>query len=46
MGDVLRLTRNEIKTPTIVMVALLLISGSQFTVFAVWFDMESNKDLR
>jgi hypothetical protein len=27
-------------------VALLLISGSQFTLFAMWFDMESNKDLR
>ena len=22
------------------------ISGSQFTLFAMWFDMESNKDLR
>ena len=31
---------------TIVLVALLLISGSQFTLFAMWFDMESNKDLR
>ena len=30
---------------TIVLVALLLISGSQFTLFAMWFDMESNKDL-
>ena len=29
---------------TIVLVALLLISGSQFTLFAMWFDMESNKD--
>jgi len=25
---------------------LLLISGSQFTLFGMWFDMESNKDLR
>jgi hypothetical protein len=24
----------------------LLIFGSQFTLFAMWFDMESNKDLR
>ena len=31
---------------TVVLVALLLISGSQFTLFAMWFDMESNKDLR
>ena len=30
----------------VVLVALLLISGSQFTLFAMWFDMESNKDLR
>ena len=30
---------------TVVLVALLLISGSQFTLFAMWFDMESNKDL-
>ena len=29
-----------------VSVALLLISGSQFTLFAMWFDMEANKDLR
>ena len=30
----------------VVLIALLLISGSQFTLFAMWFDMESNKDLR
>jgi glycosyltransferase involved in cell wall biosynthesis len=42
---VLRLMGNEITTPTIVLVALLLISGSQFMLFAMWFDMESNKDL-
>jgi glycosyltransferase involved in cell wall biosynthesis len=43
---VLRLMGNEITTPTVVLIALLLISGSQFTLFAMWFDMESNKDLR
>ncbi len=43
---VLRFAGNEITTPTIVLVALLLISGSQFTLFAMWFDMESNKELR
>ena len=37
---------NEITTPTIVLVALLLISGTQFTLFAMWFDQEANKDLR
>jgi len=43
---VLRLIGNAIPPATIVLVALLLISGSQFTLFAMWFDMESNKDLR
>ena len=35
---VLRILGNEITTPTIVLVALLLISGTQFTMFAMWFD--------
>jgi glycosyltransferase involved in cell wall biosynthesis len=43
---VLRAMGNGITPATIVLVALLLISGSQFTLFAMWFDMESNKDLR
>jgi glycosyltransferase involved in cell wall biosynthesis len=43
---VLRFLGNEITTPTVVLIALLLISGTQFTLFAMWFDMESNKDLR
>jgi glycosyltransferase involved in cell wall biosynthesis len=43
---VLRILGHGIPTATIVLVALLLISGSQFTLFAMWFDMESNKDLR
>jgi glycosyltransferase involved in cell wall biosynthesis len=43
---VLRILGNDITTPTIVLVALLLISGTQFILFAMWFDMESNKDLR
>jgi hypothetical protein len=42
---ILRFRGNDLTTPTIVLVALLLISGSQFTLFAMWFDMESNKDL-
>ena len=41
-----RIGGHGIPTATIVLVALLLISGSQFTLFAMWFDMESNKDLR
>jgi hypothetical protein len=41
-----RIGGHDIPAATIVLVALLLISGSQFTLFAMWFDMESNKDLR
>ena len=41
-----RVGGHTITPATIVLVALLLISGSQFTLFAMWFDMESNKDLR
>jgi glycosyltransferase involved in cell wall biosynthesis len=43
---VLRLMGNEVSVGTVVLVSLLLIFGSQFTLFAMWFDMESNKDLR
>ena len=41
-----RIAGNEVSVGTVVLIALLLISGSQFTLFAMWFDMESNKDLR
>jgi glycosyltransferase involved in cell wall biosynthesis len=41
-----RIFGNGITTPTIVLVALLLISGTQFTLFAMWFDQESNRGLR
>jgi glycosyltransferase involved in cell wall biosynthesis len=43
---VLRALGEHITAATIVLVALLLIFGSQFTLFAMWFDMESNKDLK
>jgi glycosyltransferase involved in cell wall biosynthesis len=43
---VLRILGNEVSVATVVLVALLLTFGSQFTLFAMWFDMESNKDLR
>jgi glycosyltransferase involved in cell wall biosynthesis len=43
---VLRILGHSITAATGVLVALLLIFGSQFTLFAMWFDMESNKDLR
>jgi glycosyltransferase involved in cell wall biosynthesis len=43
---VLRIQGNAVSVGTVVLVALFLIFGSQFTLFAMWFDMESNKDLR
>jgi glycosyltransferase involved in cell wall biosynthesis len=42
----LRIAGNPITSATIVLVALLVISGLQLLLFAMWFDMESNKDLR
>ena len=41
-----RIAGNAVSVGTVVLIALLLISGSQFMLFAMWFDMESNKDLR
>ncbi len=32
--------------PTVVLAALLLISGMQFIFFAMWFDMEHNRTLK
>jgi hypothetical protein len=46
LETVLRIMGNGIPPATVVLIALLVISGSQFTLFAMWFDMESNKDLR
>jgi hypothetical protein len=46
LETVLRIMGNGIPPATVVLVALLLIAGTQFTLFAMWFDMESNKDLR
>jgi glycosyltransferase involved in cell wall biosynthesis len=43
---VLRFLGNDLTPATVILVALLLISGIQFTLFAMWFDMESNKDLK
>jgi glycosyltransferase involved in cell wall biosynthesis len=39
-----RIAGYSIPIATVVLVALLVISGLQFTLFAMWFDMESNKD--
>jgi glycosyltransferase involved in cell wall biosynthesis len=46
LETVLRFMGNTIPPATIVLVALLCISGLQLLLFAMWFDMESNKDLR
>jgi glycosyltransferase involved in cell wall biosynthesis len=43
---VLRIMGNAIPPATVVLVALLLLFGSQFTLFAMWFDLERNKELR
>jgi glycosyltransferase involved in cell wall biosynthesis len=43
---VLRILGNPIPAATAVLVALLVISGLQFLLFAMWFDQESNKELR
>jgi hypothetical protein len=42
----LRLVGNPLPIATIVLVTLLVVSGLDLLLFAVWFDMESNKDLR
>ncbi len=42
----LRFAGNELTSATVVLVALLLISGLLFTLFAMLFDMESNRELR
>ena len=43
---ILRFAGYAIPVATVVLIALLVVSGSQFTLFAMWFDMESNKELR
>jgi glycosyltransferase involved in cell wall biosynthesis len=42
----LRIAGNAITPASIVLVAVLLIAGLQLTLFAMWFDMEANKELR
>jgi len=41
-----KLAHGDVAVAPIVLVALLLISGLQLLLFAMWFDMEYNKDLR
>jgi hypothetical protein len=42
---VLRVMGNPIPAATIGLVALLVVSGLQLLLFAMWFDMESNRVL-
>ena len=44
--SILRILGNELTVATVVLVALLLIAGLLFTLFAMLFDMESNRELR
>jgi glycosyltransferase involved in cell wall biosynthesis len=46
LETVLRILGNTVSVATVVLVALLMIFGVQFMLFAMWFDMESNKELR
>ena len=43
---ILRILGNELAVATVVLVALLLIAGLLFSLFAMLFDMESNRELR
>jgi glycosyltransferase involved in cell wall biosynthesis len=43
---VLRIGGNALTVATVVLIALLLIAGLLFTLFAMLFDMESNRELR
>jgi glycosyltransferase involved in cell wall biosynthesis len=43
---VLRILGNDLTVATVVLVALLLMMGLLFSLFAMLFDMESNRDLR
>jgi glycosyltransferase involved in cell wall biosynthesis len=46
LESVLKIFTGGIAVATIVLVALLLIGGLQFLLFAMWFDMEYNKALK
>jgi uncharacterized membrane protein len=41
-----KFANGDVAIATVVLVALLLISGMQLLLFAMWFDMEYNKELR
>ncbi len=41
-----KIVHDVIAVPTVVLAALLLTSGLQLILFAMWFDMEYNKELK
>ena len=43
---ILRILGNAVPAGTVVLIALLVVAGLQFSLFAMWFDMETNKDLK
>jgi hypothetical protein len=43
---ILRIGGNELSVGTVVLIALLLMMGLLFSLFAMLFDMESNKELK
>jgi len=43
---VLKIVGYDATVGVVVLIALLLLFGLLFTLFAMWFDMESNKELR
>jgi glycosyltransferase involved in cell wall biosynthesis len=42
----LKIITGGVATTTIVLIAMLIIAGLQFLLFAMWFDMEYNKTLK
>jgi hypothetical protein len=46
LESVLKIFTGGIAVATIVLVAMLMIGGLQFLLFAMWFDMEYNKALK
>jgi len=46
LESILKIFTGGIAVATIVLVAMLLIGGLQFLLFAMWFDMEYNKTLK
>jgi hypothetical protein len=43
---VLKIVTGGVAITSIVLVAILIIAGLQFLLFAMWFDMEYNKALK